>query len=104
MSWDISSRGEVDLSSAPVYYWVGASEPRESEDEVFVSEMEEVEPSGFLFVSDSEGELSSEVYHSFLVGGSICIVGEYRGGEAFFWPVVSGHKVVVDKVSRCSRV
>ena len=79
MSWDISSRGEVDFSSAPVYYGIGASEPGESEDEVFISKVEEVKPPGFLLVSNSESELGSEAYHSFLIGGSVGVVSEYWG-------------------------
>ena len=31
-------------------------------------------------------------------------MGEYRGGESFFWPMVSGYEVVVDKISSCSGV
>ena len=104
MSGDISSRGEVDFPGAPIYYWIGTSEPGESEDEVFIPKVKEVEPSGFLLVSDSESELGSEAYHSLLVGGSVSIVGEYWRRKSFFGPVVSGYKVVVDKVSRCSRI
>ena len=102
MSGDISSRREVDFPGAPIYYRVGASEPGESEDQVFVSKVEEMEPSGFFFVSYSESELSSEAYHSLLVGGSISVVGKYWRWKAFFGPVISGHKVMVDKISRCS--
>ena len=102
MSGDISSRGEVDFSGGPIYYWVGASEPGESEDEVFISKVKEVEPSSFLLFSDSESELGSEAYHSFFVGGPVGVVGEYWRWESFFGPVVSGYEVVVDKVSHCS--
>ena len=76
----VSSSGKMDLSGGPVYYWVGASEPGESKNEVFVSKVKEVKPPGFLFFSDSESELGSEAYHSFLVGGSVGVVGDYRGG------------------------
>ena len=102
MSGDISSGGEVDFPGVPIYYWVCATEPGESESEVSVSQVKEVEPSGFFFVSDSESELGSEAYHSLLVGGSVGVVGKYWGREAFFRPVVSGYEVVVDKISRCS--
>ena len=102
MSWDISSRGEVDFSGAPIYYWVGASEPGESEDEVFISKVKEVEPSGFLLFSNSESELGSEAYHSLLVWGTVGVVGEYGRRKSLLGPVVFDHKVVVDKVSRCS--
>ena len=104
MSGDISPRRKVDFSGAPIYYWVGIPEPGESEDEVFISKVKEVEPPGFLLVSDSESELGSEAYHSLLVGGSVGVVGEYRGRKSFFGPVVSCYKVVVDKVSHCSRI
>ena len=63
-----------------------------------------MKPPGFLFFSDAEGEFRSEADHSLLVRGSVGIVGKYGGREAFFGPVVSGYKVVVDKVSRCSGV
>ena len=102
MSGDIPSQGEVDFSGGPIYYWIGASEPGESKDEVFISKVKEVEPSGFLLFSDSESKLGSEAYHSFLVGGPVGVVGKNRGWEPFFGPVVSGYEVVVDKVSRCS--
>ena len=78
MSGDTSPRGKVDLSGAPIYYWVGVSEPGESKDEVFTSKVEEVKPLGFFFVSDSESEFGSETYHSLFVGRSICVMGEYR--------------------------
>ena len=94
----------MDFPGAPVYYWVGASEPGKSKDKVFISQVKEVKPLGFLFISDSESELSSEAYHSLLVGGSIHVVGEYWGWKAFFWPVVSGYEVVIDKISCRSRV
>ena len=77
MSGDISSGRKVDFSGAPIYYWVGASEPGESEDEVFISKVEKMEPSGLFFVSDSESELGSEAYHSLLIGGSVGVMGEY---------------------------
>ena len=92
----------MDFPGGPVYYWVGASEPGESEDEVFISKVKEVKPPGFLLFSDSKSELGSEAYHSLFVGGSICVMGEYRGRKAFFGPVVSGYEVVVDKISHCS--
>ena len=63
-----------------------------------------MEPPGFLFFSDAESEFSLEANHSFLVGGSVGVVGEYGARKAFFGPVVFGHEVVVDKVSGCSRV
>ena len=66
--------------------------------------MEEVEPPGFFFFSDAESEFSSETNHSLLVGGSVGVVSEYWARKAFFGPVVSGHEVVVDEVSGCSRV
>ena len=66
--------------------------------------MEEVEPAGFLFFSDSKGKLSLVVYHSFLVGGSVSVVGQDWGGEVFFGPVIPGYKVVIDETSGCSRV
>ena len=63
-----------------------------------------MKPSGFLFFSDAESEFGSKVDHSFLVGRSVGVVGKYREWKAFFGPVVSGYEVVVDKISRCSRV
>ena len=66
--------------------------------------MEEVEPAGFLFFSDLKGKLSLVVYHSFLVGGSVGVVGQDQGGEAFFGPVIPGYEVVIDETSGCSRV
>ena len=63
-----------------------------------------MEPSSFLFFSDSESKLGSEVYHSLLVGGSVGVMSEYRGWKAFLGPVISGYKVVVDEISRCSGV
>ena len=77
MSRHVSPSGEVDLSCAPVYYRVGASEPGESEDEVLISKVEEVEPLGFFFVPDLESELSLEAYHSLFIGGSVGVVSEY---------------------------
>ena len=102
MSGRVSPRGKVNLSSGPVYYRVGTSEPGESEDEVLISEVKEMEPSSFFFFSDSEGELGSKAYHSLFVWGSIGVVSEYGGRESFFGPMVFGDKVVVDKVSGCS--
>ena len=92
----------MDFSGVPIYYWVGALEPGESEDEVFISKVKEVEPSGFFLVSDSESELGSEAYHSLLVGGSVGVMGKYWRWKALSGPVVSGYEVVVNKVSRCS--
>ena len=43
-----------------------------------------------------------EVYHPFLVRGSICIVGIDGCGKSSFGPVVFGNKVVVDEVSSSS--
>ena len=92
----------MDLPGDPIYYWVGASEPGESEDEVFISKVKEMEPLGFFLVSNSESELGSETYHSLFVGRSVGVVGEYWRRKSFFGPVVSGYKVVVDKVPCCS--
>ena len=66
--------------------------------------MEEVKPPGFLFFPDSKSEFGMEAYHSFLVGGSISIMGEDGGWELFLWPVISGHGVMIDEISSCSRV
>ena len=79
MSGYVSSCGEVDFPSGPVYYRVGAPEPGESQDEVFISKVKEVKPSGFFFVSDSEGKLGSEAYHPFLIWGAVSIMGNYWG-------------------------
>ena len=102
MSGHVSPRGEVNLSSGPVYYRVGASEPGESEDKVLISEVKEMEPSSFFFVSDSESELGAKAYHSLFVWGSVGVVGEYGGWESFFGPVIFGDKVMVDEISGCS--
>ena len=102
MSGHVSPRGEVNLSSGPVYYWVGTLEPGEPEDKVLISEVKEMEPSSFFFISDSEGELGAKAYHSLFVWGSVSVVSEYGGRESFFGPMVFGDKVMVDKVSGCS--
>ena len=104
MSWHVSPSGEVDFSRVPIYYGVGASEPGESEDEVFIPEVKEMKPSGFFFVSDSEGKLGSKAYHSLLIGGSVSVVGEYGRRESFFGPMILGYKVVVNEVSGCSGI
>ena len=94
----------MDFPRAPVDDGVGRMEPGKSKDEVLISKVKEIEPAVLLFFSNSKGELGVKAYHPFLVWGSVSIVGEYRGGKAFFGPVVSGHKVVINEISCCSRV
>ena len=104
VSGHVSPSRKVNLPSVPIYYGVSASEPGESEDEVFGSKMKEVEPASFFFVSDSESEFGAKAYHSFFVGGSVGIVGDNGRRKSFFRPVIFCYEVVVDEVSRCSRI
>ena len=100
----VLSLWKVNFPGSPLYDWVGFPEPWQAQDQVFIAEVEEVEPLLFLLFADLYGEFGLKAYHPFLIGRSICIVCVDGSRESFFGPVISGDKVVVDETTSSSGV